>query len=278
MKHAQLWKRILNEGFVGDYIYEWDSNERISKAVITSPIVVDTRPPESLRVATWDDIRGIAFPFESFWLEGSCHVVPNPTEFAAGARWGALIETEKEDFTTKATCSLFVCSAESRPRLIGAFVFNCSATGAPIGRPEAHVNDDVRMAQERNGINVGNVIMGFGYLIADTLLLLGCKNVSLEPRDNDPKQVRRAVKRHGGTPDSYRYHVLVVRPPGAKSDAPAQEIGIMPRHVCRGHFAEYGPEFGKGLLFGKYSGRFYVPPHMKGNKKNGTVGKDYAIR
>lgn len=51
----------------------------------------------------------------------------------------------------------------------------------------------------------------------------------------------------------------------------------MPRHVCRGHFAEYGPEFSKGLLFGKYAGRFFIPPHLKGDKKNGIVEKDYAI-
>lgn len=114
-------------------------------------------------------------------------------------------------------------------------------------------------------------------MFAQVMRLMSCKNVSLEPRQNDPKQVARAIKRHGGNADKYRYHVLVVRPPGAKSDAPAQEIGVMPRHVCRGHFAEYGPEFNKGLLFGRYAGRFYIPPHLKGKKENGIVEKDYAI-
>jgi hypothetical protein len=53
------------------------------------------------------------------------------------------------------------------------------------------------------------------------------------------------------------------------------EVGVMPVHSCRGHFSEYGPEFGKGLLFGKYEGRFWVPPHMKGRRGNGTVYKEY---
>ena len=51
----------------------------------------------------------------------------------------------------------------------------------------------------------------------------------------------------------------------------------MPRHVCRGHFAEYGPQFGKGLLFGRYAGRFFIPPHLRGDEKNGIVEKDYAV-
>jgi hypothetical protein len=115
-------------------------------------------------------------------------------------------------------------------------------------------------------------------LLWNVLGLLSCKNVSLQPNDNDPQQVRRACKRFGGSPDSYRYHTLVVRPPGKHSaSGPSQEIGTMPWHVCRGHFSEYGPEFGKGLLFGKYAGRFYIPPHVKGDKKNGVVEKDYVI-
>ena len=52
----------------------------------------------------------------------------------------------------------------------------------------------------------------------------------------------------------------------------------MPRHVCRGHFAEYGPQFGKGLLFGKHAGRFFVPPHLKGKKEYGVVEKDDSLR
>ena len=100
--------------------------------------------------------------------------------------------------------------------------------------------------------------------VLDGLLLMGCKNVALSAREAEKNDVRGAVKRFGGDPDSYRYHVLVVRPPGGSGDAPAQEIGAMPRHVCRGHFAEYGSQFGKELLFGKHAGRFFVPPHLKG--------------
>jgi hypothetical protein len=120
-------------------------------------------------------------------------------------------------------------------------------------------------------------VEGYVSTVLEDLTLLGCKNVSLSPRDNDPKQVRIATKRHGPSNTGYRYHVLTVRPPGAKSDSPGIDIGTMPRHVCRGHYQEYGPEFGKGLLFGRLSGRFFIPPYYKGKKENGIVEKDYEI-
>ena len=139
------------------------------------------------------------------------------------------------------------------------------------------------MSNELHQNTVGNPVKGFDTIntvfrvALETLQLMSCKNVALKPNDNDPKEVRRAIKRHGGKPEDYRYHTLVVRPPGVKAGTPGQDIGILPHHVCRGHFSEYGPEFGKGLLFGKLAGRFYMPPHLKGKEKNGTVEKDYIV-
>jgi hypothetical protein len=48
-------------------------------------------------------------------------------------------------------------------------------------------------------------------------------------------------------------------------------------HLCRGHMAEYGDEFGKGKLFGKYSGKFWISPCVKGDKKEGVIHKRYSI-
>jgi hypothetical protein len=48
-------------------------------------------------------------------------------------------------------------------------------------------------------------------------------------------------------------------------------------HIVRGHFREYGPEFGKGLLFGKYAGRFWVAAHTSGSPESGVVVKDYEV-
>ena len=133
--------------------------------------------------------------------------------------------------------------------------------------------------------NNGNTLVLLDALVSN-LVLMSCKNVGLSklPTSLSKREINHANRKNGKEGD-YRYHVLVVRPAGTKPGDPReQEIGTMPRHVCRGHFAEYGPEFKhsdgtpKGLLFGKYAGRFFLPPCVKGKKENGIVEKDYEVR
>lgn len=45
-------------------------------------------------------------------------------------------------------------------------------------------------------------------------------------------------------------------------------------HLCRGHFANYTSA---APLFGKHIGRFWIPPHARGNKSIGIVHKHYSI-
>jgi hypothetical protein len=172
---------------------------------------------------------------------------------------------------------LVLGQAQAGPTLAGTITARFDQSGRLKDAADLELLPPAPLVEQFGADEVARVAYTvFGFAI-DLLVILGCKNVSLDPRDNDPKQVARAIKRHGDNAGKYRYHVLVVRPPGARSDSPAQEVGTMPRHVCRGHFSEYGPEFGKGLLFGKYAGRFYIPPHLKGKIENGEVAKDYAI-
>ncbi len=56
-----------------------------------------------------------------------------------------------------------------------------------------------------------------------------------------------------------------------------------PFRIVRGHFSTYGmphPSDGKmrGKLFGKYSGRFWVPKHDVGTPKAGVIEKDYEVK
>jgi len=275
MKNAQLWKRILHQGFAGDHVFESDSKESLSNRVVTSPIIVVASAIES--PTGWDSINNACVPFPAFWIEG-----PAPAEWPFSL-WGALVESETSDGITKVCCHCFFQAKSTAVELLGgrvwvegAAVFRIDSHGKPMQPVEAHANEDrIAVLSERL---TGAVCVSVAGMVCDALVLLGCKNVGLDARDSDPADAKRATKRFGLNATGYRYHVLVVRPPGAKSDAPGQEIGNMPRHVCRGHFAEYGPEFGKGLLFGKLAGRFYIPPHVKGDAKNGIVEKDYEVR
>jgi hypothetical protein len=268
MKNALLWKRILNEGFNG--LGQFENTEKIEHDIVTSPIIVDTRFGEIADGGWKKEFERLAMPFPKFWIEGDSEADDTPE--SKGARWGALVHNRDEGNGKFGIVVLgFAGSSQFHPLCFGVAIATLP-NDAEGGTPWNVIGP--RNKEHGTGIAVREILL----YVFDCLELLSCKNVSLSPRDNDPKQVRRAVKRHGGKPEDYRYHVLVVRPPGASHDSPGQEIGIMPRHICRGHFAEYGAEFNKGLLFGRYSGRFYIPPHLKGKLEHGIVEKDYAIK
>ena len=50
----------------------------------------------------------------------------------------------------------------------------------------------------------------------------------------------------------------------------------MPAHMVRGNFAEYGAD---KPLFGKYTGRFWIPAHVRGKREEGqsVTPKDYVV-
>lgn len=119
-------------------------------------------------------------------------------------------------------------------------------------------------------------------IIADTFLqvsllaltFLHCKNVQIvRPPPPTKKRLPRKVKFES------RYHRLRVDAVGRRGgQSRVSETGIKQSlHIVRGHFREYGSQFGKGKLFGKYSGRFWVASHISGRADVGLVAKDYEI-
>lgn len=276
MKGAHLWKRILNQGI--SLFPPFNDLDWLAGAIIKSPIiVVEVEAAGEMRPIDLSAYKGCSIPFPRFWMEQRSTAV-NPDRSVAGVVYlGWFVEaTQTEEGHDVTAHEVMTHPSDSRLPVGCRSRFKLNTRGDYVeGSVRFDILDAMTAAYSEDHIHthVRGSIAG----CLDVLMMLGCRNIATAAHDNDPKQVRRAVKRHGGTPDSYRYHTLVVRPAGAKSDAPAQAIGIMPRHVCRGHFAEYGPEFGKGLLFGKYAGRFYMPPCVKGRKENGVVEKDYAV-
>lgn len=273
MVGAHLWKRILNEGVsrraCGDVV------KNVESRIIKAPIITDLRPEQEGQV-DHPASRLVAIPFPEFWIE----VISS--ECGDRMHMGCLVQAKSRaaggwDVTTYSLGE----TSHYGVLLFGYREFVVDA----LGRPERNrklTTSSVFSSKEAAIASVDRVC----YLAFESLEFLNCKNVSLLAHDNDPKQVRRAVKRHGGNPDHYRYHTLVYRPRGAHKDSPPVEIGIMPRHMCRGHFQHYGLalEHGhpdgkdRGLLFGKHAGKFYFPPHLRGDKKNGVVEKDYSLQ
>lgn len=107
-----------------------------------------------------------------------------------------------------------------------------------------------------------------------SLNFLNASNVSIaEP--SRPRPERRRIARTG-----VEVQTIVVRPPGKRraSSGAARPLDAAESVLSpvRGHFAHYGPDYGKGLLFGKYAGKFYIPSHVRGEGE--IAPKDYVLK
>ena len=99
-----------------------------------------------------------------------------------------------------------------------------------------------------------------------------CKNVKLidEPLS---RQQRRMKERKGGT----YYKVLDIEPfkqQVRRETQPGESQLQRALHICRGHFATYTED---KPLFGKHTGTYWKPMHVRGNRASGKVEKDYQV-
>lgn len=106
------------------------------------------------------------------------------------------------------------------------------------------------------------------------LNFLNCKNVHLvePPR---PRAQRRRMERTGVTVKVLNVTQIGRYRPGAKGAA--ANVGV-PLTSVRGHPVEYGPKYGKGLLFGWIEGRFWIPQHARGSAEFGEHRNSYRLK
>lgn len=107
------------------------------------------------------------------------------------------------------------------------------------------------------------------------LSFLHCKNVTRIVHRPEAWHVRGFRKRHGRSPVSY--YTLNIEPMKEvlRREGHSETVGIAKAlHICRGHFANYDEK----PLFGKYTGTFWKPAHVRGSLKHGAVVKDYAVK
>jgi hypothetical protein len=111
-------------------------------------------------------------------------------------------------------------------------------------------------------------------VLTETLNMLNCVNVTVAyPTRSMPRPQRRRFERIG-----VRFSEIHVRPTSKsyKGNGEALADIEMPLHGVRGHYANYGVD-GRGLLFGKLAGRYWIPPHVRGSREVGTVEQTYTI-
>ncbi len=112
--------------------------------------------------------------------------------------------------------------------------------------------------------------------VGASLNFLNATNVDVaEP--TRPRPERRRLARTGVT-----VQTIVVRPPGrrhAKTGAArpidSSESVLSP---VRGHWARYGPAYERGLLFGKYAGKFWIAGHIRGAAEVEPAPRDYVLK
>lgn len=108
-----------------------------------------------------------------------------------------------------------------------------------------------------------------------SLNFMACRNVEIV----EPKRTRseaRRIQRTGVT-----VSVINVFPIGKTSRSRGSSEsteGSVPLTSVRGHFAHYGEQYGRKLLFGKYAGKFWIPAYARGSEEAGETEKTYKLR
>lgn len=115
-----------------------------------------------------------------------------------------------------------------------------------------------------------------------SLNFLNCTNIAaVEPTFDRP--ARRRIARILPSAER-RARVIHVFPAGrSRRKGDRGEPIVMPLSGVRAHFAHYGDccpgrHEPRGKLFGKHTGKFYVPQHTRGSEEHGRIDHDYALR
>lgn len=112
-----------------------------------------------------------------------------------------------------------------------------------------------------------------GYLILQKFLqILSCKNIKTELEKPDDKIQKKRLSR--GKLPLVSYYVLKIKNVAADHESTKRGLWSNRVHFCRGHMREYTAA---APLFGRIAGRFWIPPHVRGNKQKGMIMKDYEL-
>lgn len=106
------------------------------------------------------------------------------------------------------------------------------------------------------------------------LMLLSCQNISYETIEPPAKLNKKRRKK--GKEEMVKYHVLNLHPLSSKtiSKSGVQTEETKRVHLCRGHFKTFTED---KPLFGRFTGRYWWQPQVRGDKEKGIVNKDYKV-
>lgn len=111
-------------------------------------------------------------------------------------------------------------------------------------------------------------------ILSKFINFLSCKNIRIVDNKPPDKLNKKRLKRKKQPLVSYK--TLEISPI-SKSNREHERRNLWNNriHLCRGHFKEYTPE---KPLFGKFTGRYWWQPSVRGRNTDGVVMKDYEVR
>ena len=248
---------------------------------------------KALRPWSIEDFPNIAPPWQSFFMEWRERV-----DFRSLWRWNATgilfhaidaashgaerlaavgLDINEVRWTIHALV-IFEEDNHKPPFVAGGFEFAVGFDGQLIRIGDQLVKyeiykDKEEVADRNIAVNMMHEAI-FPCLLA--ISLLHCKNVCVIDQEPPAKVAKRRVREQGRAPVTFK--TLDIRPMQEvlRHEGGIEHNGLKKAlHICRGHFATYSAEH---PLFGKHTGMFYRPMHVRGSAKEGVVVKDYDVK
>lgn len=160
-------------------------------------------------------------------------------------------------------------------RIIKGGTISIKYSWSPNEEIRVYTKDKVPEGDEEANNRIASALYAF-HPILMSFSFCNCKNVeTVTVRAGEKLQKKR--ERNGKLP-LQDHRVINILPfgkyfePGARvvsiQDGAGEKLAI---EIRRGNYARYGAEFGRGLLFGKYSGMFWRPSILKDSEKEYQV-------
>lgn len=232
-------------------------------------------------IANWESLYSCCYPpYNNFWMEYvDKRIGPIGTLFIC-----QLPTTEYPYFTLAATsfCKSSVTVGELRKGdfapLPLAVEYKLDLEGQLLCTKKFKHFDNYKPSEDK----MEHACIGTQLIQEPCLMALQIMNVkNAQTQIISPPDTRSRKQKRWGQPQAVTYKTIIISPVGARQPASdAQCLTLDSKqtaaHKVRGHIGEYGVK-GKGLLFGKLSGRFWFGPHIRGHIENGEVIKDYKV-
>lgn len=158
--------------------------------------------------------------------------------------------------------------------LPGMGVVSCGDDGVLV-RSEVGVGDDLPDDDAKEMVDT--IVAGAMGVVMVSFMFSHCKNVEIVERL--PKRHEQRQAKREGQP-VLRFHEIVIDP--NRTEMREESQGSSPGggkkralHIARGHFAHYTAE---KPLFGKHTGTYWVPAHVRGSDEQGVIDKRYKVK